>query len=47
MRELWENHSPSKKNWISIIDAAERDISELSQDPNFRKLTAQVEQKYN
>jgi hypothetical protein len=46
MRELWETVSPSKKNWISIIDAAERDISELNADPSFRKLSTIVEAKY-
>jgi len=43
MRELWENAQPSKKNWISIIDATERDISELSADASFRKLSSIVE----
>jgi len=46
MRELWENAQPTKKNWISIIDATERDISELSADASFRKLSTIVEQKY-
>jgi hypothetical protein len=46
MRELWEKQTPSKKNWVSIIDATERDITELSADFNFRKLSQIVEQKY-
>ena len=48
MSILWEGKASEKqKNWITIVEAAERDITTLSTDFNFRKLTLEVEKKYS
>ena len=35
-----------KKNWISVIEAIERDITQLTNDYKFKKLTQIVNEKY-
>ena len=35
-----------KKNWVSVIEAVERDITQLTNDYKFKKLTQIVDEKY-
>ena len=48
---LWEGTAEEKKSaqeksWMSIIEAVERDITQLNNDFKFRKLAEKVEQRY-
>lgn len=36
----------SKKNWLSIIEAVERDITQMTNDYKFKKLITMVADKY-
>jgi hypothetical protein len=46
LKELWEYASPPKKNWLSIVEAAERDVTALNTEHAFKKLSAEVEKKF-
>jgi len=35
-----------KKNWLSVIEAVERDITQLTNDYKFKKLTTMVDERY-
>jgi hypothetical protein len=47
LKELWEYASPPKKNWLSIVEAAERDVTALNTEHAFKKLSAEVEKRYD
>jgi len=50
-KKLWdgapiEKADAKKKNWMSVVEAVERDITQLTNDYKFKKLTAMIDEKY-
>lgn len=50
-KALWdgapnEKAEARKKNWMSVVEAVERDITQLTNDYKFKKLTAMIDEKY-
>lgn len=35
-----------KKNWFSMVEAVERDITQMTNDYKFKKLTQMIDEKY-
>lgn len=48
--ELWtankQDHGEDDKDWISVLDAIERDITSLNNDYKFKSLIAYVDEKF-